>query len=80
MLRTATEPKVIYPEKGTSPEHEVQVCHHVSKGQEKTLLKWYNIEAEMKEKYMDDMRHVEEIERLEAQEDGHREFIIESTG
>lgn len=50
------------------------------KGQEKTLLEWYEIEAEMKEKYMDDMRHVEEIERLEAQEDGHREFIIESTG
>ena len=50
-------------------------------GQEKkTLLEWYNLEAKMKEKYMDDMRHVEEIERLEAQEDGHREFIIESTG
>ena len=49
------------------------------KGQEKTLLEWYKLEAEMKEKYMDDMRHVEGIERLEAQEDGHREFIIEST-
>ena len=50
------------------------------KGQEKILLEWYKIEEEMKEKYMDDMRHVEEIERLEAQEDGHREFIIQSTG
>ena len=50
-------------------------------GQEKkTLLEWYKLEAEMKEKYMDDIRHVEGIERLEAQEDGHREFIIESTG
>ena len=50
------------------------------KGQEKTLLEWYKIEAEMKEKYMDDMRHAEEIEGLEVREDGHREFIIESTG
>ena len=50
------------------------------KGQEKTLLEWYKIEVEMKEKYVDDMRHAEEIERLEAREDGHREFIIESTG
>ena len=31
----------------------------------------------MKEKYMDDMRHVEEIERWEAQEDGHREFKLQ---
>ena len=80
MLRAATEPKVIYPEKGTSPEHEVQVCHHVSKGQEKTFLEWYKIDAEMKEKYMDDMRHVEEIKRLEAQEYDYHEFIIKSTG
>ena len=50
------------------------------KRQEKTLLEWYKIEVEMKEKYIDDMRHAEEIERLEAREDGHREFIIESTG
>ena len=50
------------------------------KGQEKTLLEWHKLEAEMKERYMDDMRYIEEIERLEAQEDGHREFIIESTG
>lgn len=50
------------------------------KGQEKALLEWYKLEAEMKEKYMDDMRYIEGIERLEAQEDGHREFIIESTG
>ncbi len=50
------------------------------KGQEKALLEWQNLEAEMKEKYMDDMRHLEGIERLEADEDGHREFLIESTG
>lgn len=28
---------------------------------------------------MDDIRYVEGIERLEAQEDSHREFNIEST-
>ena len=50
------------------------------KGQENTLLEWYKLEAEMKEKYMDDIRYIEGIERLEAQEDGHRELIIESTG
>ena len=36
------------------------------KGQEKTLLEWYKMEAEMKEKYMDNRRHAEEIERLES--------------
>lgn len=49
-------------------------------GQEKALLEWYKLEAEMKEKHMDDMRQIEGIERLKAQEDGHREFTIESTG
>lgn len=29
---------------------------------------------------MNDMRHTEGIEKLETQEDGHREYIIESTG
>lgn len=29
---------------------------------------------------MDDMRYREGIEKLETQEDGHREYIIESTG
>lgn len=51
-----------------------------SEGQEKALLEWHQLEAAMKEKYMDDMRRIQEIERLEAQEDGHREFNIESTG
>ena len=49
------------------------------KGQEKALLEWQELEAEMKKKYMDDMRHLEEIKRLEADEDGYREFVIEST-
>ena len=35
------------------------------------------LEAEMKEKHMDDMKYVERIERLGAQEGDQREFIIE---
>ncbi|KAL8855412.1 MAG: hypothetical protein Q9178_007950 [Gyalolechia marmorata] len=50
------------------------------KGQEKALLEWQNLEAVMKEKYMDDMRHLEGIEKLEAAGHGHRQFLIESTG
>lgn len=30
-------------------------------------------------KFIDDMRNVESMERLEAQQDGHREFIVELT-
>ena len=80
MFRTATEPKVIYPEKGTSPEHEVQVCHHVSEGAREDTSRVVQDRSRDEREYMDDMRHAEDIERLEAREDGHREFIIESTG
>ena len=50
------------------------------KGKEKTLHEWYTLEAEMKEKYMDDMRRIEEVEILERLDEGHRELVIESTG
>lgn len=50
------------------------------KGQEKALLEWQKLEAEMKEKYIDDIRHLEHIEKVEAQGEGYREFLIESTG
>lgn len=51
-----------------------------SKGQEKALLEWQELEAGIKEKYMNDMRHLEHIEKVEAREEGYREFLIESTG
>ena len=51
-----------------------------SEGQEKSLLEWKKLEEEMKKKYMDDMRQLEEIKRLEAEEDGYREFSVEATG
>lgn len=50
------------------------------KGQEKALLEWQELEAEMKEKYIDDIRHLEQIEKVESQGEGYREFLIESTG
>ena len=80
MFRTATEPKVIYPEKGTSAEHEVQVCHHMSEGAREDTSRVVQDRSRDEREYMDDMRHAEDIERLETREDGHREFIIESTG
>lgn len=51
-----------------------------SKGQEKILLEWQELEAEIKEKYMNDMRQLELIEEAESQEEGYREFLVESTG
>ena len=49
-------------------------------GQEKALQEWQDLEAEMKEKYMDDMRQLELVEKSETQEEGYREFLVESTG
>lgn len=49
-------------------------------GQENSLFEWHKLEEEMKEKYMDDRRQLEEIKRLEAEEDGYREFSVEATG
>ncbi|KAI9745792.1 MAG: Dicer-like protein 2, partial [Candelina submexicana] len=49
-------------------------------GQEKALQEWQELEAEMKEKYMNDMRHLEIIEEAEAQEEGYREFLVKLTG
>ena len=42
--------------------------------------KWGEMEERMKEKYMDEMRELERIEHLEADDDGHREFEVASTG
>ena len=50
-----------------------------SKGQEKLLVEWERLEIEMRQKYMDGMRDIEKIDRLEEQETGHREFRVEST-
>lgn len=49
-------------------------------GEEKLLLEWQRLEAAMKEKYMDDMRHVGNLKKAEAQEEGHRELAVNSTG
>lgn len=41
---------------------------------------WQELEAEMMKTYMDDMRHIQEIEAMEGQEDACKEFVVESTG
>lgn len=43
-------------------------------------FEWERLEEEMKEKYMDDMRELEELEVLESKEVDAREYVIESTG
>lgn len=44
------------------------------------LSTWQQLETEMIETYMDDMRCLQEIQGLEAMEEGDREFCVESTG
>lgn len=41
---------------------------------------WQELEVEMMNTYMDDMRRLQEIQAIELQEDGYREFLVESTG
>jgi hypothetical protein len=50
--------------------------------QEKTsgLPKWAHLEEAMKEKYMDDMRELERIDKREELLRTHREFTVEATG
>lgn len=44
------------------------------------LSAWQQLETEMIETYMDDMRCLQQIQGLEAIEEGDREFCVESTG
>jgi ERCC4-related helicase len=48
--------------------------------EEKLVKKWHFLEEEMKAKYADDMRELEELKRLEEQEEGYREYVVASTG
>lgn len=41
---------------------------------------WQELEADMMKRYMDDMRQLQEIQAMECQEYGHREFLVKSTG
>ncbi len=51
------------------------------KGSDSTVLSmWQQLETEMREMYMDDMRSLRVIQDLEAMEHGDREFCVESTG
>ena len=44
------------------------------------LAMWQQLEEEMRQAYMDEMRQLHELENLEAIDSGHREFKVESTG
>ena len=46
----------------------------------RTLSTWHDLEDEMRQAYMDDMRQLQEIQDVEDQEEGSKEFRIESTG
>ena len=44
------------------------------------LSTWQQLEDEMRQRYMDEMRQIEQLQELEAAETGRREFCIEFTG
>ena len=44
------------------------------------ISRWKELEEEMRETYMDEMRCLHELQYLEATEEGDREFCVESTG
>ena len=46
----------------------------------KALSTWQQLEIEMREAYMDEMRILKQIQDLEATEEGERQFYVESTG
>ena len=52
----------------------------VEEGSRDTLTSWKQLEEEMKQVYMDDMRQLAKIRELEEEEHGERVFQVESTG
>ena len=44
------------------------------------LATWQQLEDEMRQRYMDEMRRIEELRILEEADTGRREFFVESTG
>ena len=52
----------------------------VEEGSQDAVTSWKQLEEEMKQLYMDDMRHLAEIRKQEEEEQGEREFLVESTG
>ncbi|KAL8723097.1 MAG: hypothetical protein Q9225_000568, partial [Loekoesia sp. 1 TL-2023] len=45
-----------------------------------TIATWQQLEEKMQQQYMDDMRQLQELESLEAVDEGDREFVVETTG
>ena len=50
-------------------------------GDSRALSTWHELEAEMKQTYMDEMRRLHEIDNLEnMEEEGERSLLVEKTG
>ena len=47
---------------------------------ESSISKWQDLEEDMQQVYMDDMRQLQDISRAEIVEEAHREFIVHRTG
>jgi len=52
----------------------------VEEGSRDAVTSWKQLEEEMKQIYMDDMRQLAKIREQEEEEQGEREFVVESTG
>lgn len=44
------------------------------------LSTWQQLEEEMRQRYMDEMRLIEQLRQIEELDTGRREFYVESTG
>ena len=47
---------------------------------ESLLETWQQLEDEMRRRYMEEMRQIEDLQMLEDADTGAREFYVESTG
>lgn len=67
--------------RGRARQRESMFTMMFEEGDDVALMStWRDLEAEMMETYMDDMRQLQEIDAMESQEDHYKEFVVNSTG
>lgn len=67
--------------RGRARKRESMFTMMFEEGDDVALMStWGDLEAEMMKTYMDDMRHLQEIDAIESQENGYKEFVVKSTG
>ena len=67
--------------RGRARKKESRFIMMFEEGDDVALMStWQELETEMMKTYMDDMRHLQEIDALESQERDYKEFVVESTG